>query len=362
MSLPVALGLGALLLVLLLVLLLRPRRRPAPRRSASAPARPAAPAAADATPAAAPAPLPPAPPLRRAEALDAPARQALLDALQQLPRPPRALQRLLAPDFVQRAASAELAELVLGEPVVAARVLAAVNAPLYGLQQPVASIGQAITFLGLSSVRGLVLQYLLDEAFKSAGDAALQQEFDRLWRASAIAGELCQPLAQRLQLGEPGSLMTQLVLSFLGRFASALLLRQRGLPLTGHASAQQRCQAQQQALGLAEGEIGFLLMQAWGLPEGLTAEVRLLGQLPSLRPAELGEALHGARLTLAGVCALLGERIARGELAQLAGFDPLNDASPDFQALQAHLGQPRLARLGELLRGPEFLRLLARLG
>ena len=70
-----------------------------------------------------------------------------MEALRQLPWPPRALHELMDAEFVHRASSTELATLVLGEPTVAARVIATANSPLFGLQQPVGSIGQATTFL-----------------------------------------------------------------------------------------------------------------------------------------------------------------------------------------------------------------------
>lgn len=291
-----------------------------------------------------------------AEALDAARRAALLEALRRLPRPPRALQQLVSPEFVQRAASAELGEIVMGEPTLAAKVMAAVNAPLYGLQQPVTSIGQAITFLGLSSVRAQCLRHLLDESFQAGSNAALQREFDLLWRASLVATELCQLLSPRLRLGDPGTLVTLLVLSFLGRFA-ATTLQPGAAPDPGLLAKYRQ---QQQALGLAAPEIGVLLMREWALPGALAEELRALGKLP-LTAAQTLEPLQGARLALCAFCTHLGERIARGELPDLTSFEPLSDPAADLVALRDHLSRPALARLPELLRGPELLRLLGRL-
>ena len=368
--------LTAALVVLVLLALLAGfllLRRPQPQRPSQAaplprPSRPA-PAPATAEPVRAAPPLPPellalrsSFSLLPAEALDEARRQTLLQALRRLPRPPRALQALVSPEFVQRASSAQLAEIVTSEPAVAARVLAAVNSPLYGLQQPVASIGQAIIFLGLSSVRAQCLHHLLDDAFR-ADDAALQREFAILWRASSIATELCQLLATRLRLGEPGPLVTLLVLSTLGRFAAALLLqRQSAGPAApaGDGSRLQALQDEQARLGLASPEIGVLLMQAWALPASLAEEVRALGRLPLLAADSL-DAPQGARLALCAYCARLGESLARGEIASLAEIDPLAQPGPDYAALRDHLARPALAGLGELLRGPECLRLLGRL-
>lgn len=297
--------------------------------------------------------------LTPAAQLDERRRRTLMEALQRLPRPPRALQELVSPDFIQRASSAQLSDVVMGEPAIAARVMAAVNSPLYGLQQPVTSIGQAITFLGLASVRAQCLQHLLDDSFKISGNPALQREFAVLWRASAAGAELCQLLATRLRLGDPGALVTLVVLSFLGRFAATTLM-QRVEPVAAPAGLLGQYRQQQDTLGLAAPELGVMLMQEWDLPAHLAEDVARLGRLP-LTPATALPAELGARLALCAFSARLGERIARGELRELNGFDPLSDAAPDFQALRDHLARPALAGLGELLRSPEGLRLLGRL-
>lgn len=297
--------------------------------------------------------------LLEVQALPAARLQALLTELRSLPRPPRALHQLVSPEFLGKASSAELSELVMGEPVVAARVVATVNSPFYGLQRPVSSIGQAVTFLGLNSVRGICLQYMLDESFK-AGDPALKKHFDDLWRASSIASELCLNLAQKLQLAEPGVLATQLVLSFLGRFASATLLQRQGLSPQPGAGLLARSQLEQEKLGLSAGEIGFVLLQDWTLPAPIIEDVRAIDRI-LVTPAEALERSRGARLALCYLCARLGERIVQGQLTDLSGFDPLAEDGADFFQLRSHLAQPALSRLPELLRAPDLVRTLSRM-
>ena len=67
-------------------------------------------------------------------------------------RPSRLIQHLAAVDLLNEASAARLVELIAAEPVIAGKLLSAVNSPLYGLQVPVASVAQAVTFLGLTQV------------------------------------------------------------------------------------------------------------------------------------------------------------------------------------------------------------------
>ena len=319
---------------------------------------PAAPGALAAAPAGdTPSPLPPAAglALHPAELLDDHIAAPLMAAMRELPRPPRSFHELMSPSFIQTATSVELANLVLGEPAVAARVIATANSPMYGLQQPVASVGQATTFLGLASVRQMCLQHMMAACFQPR-DEAQRREFDMLWRASSIAGELCQQLAMRLRTAEPNRLATLLVLSFLGRQAGAALLPDATV-LSG-MDAFERALHEQQELGLASHELGRLLMRAWELPADLADEARTLSAL-RFDPDRVLPPEREASLTLGAVCALLGERIARGQVGTTL-YDPANDPSPDMAALRHRLAKPPLDQLAQELRSPALLRVLAR--
>jgi len=353
-SLPMTLALVLLALALALGAFWLLRAGPA---APPAPAPLPLPAATPPAPPAAPVELPPRLPLHHAELIDPLLTRPLMDALRQLRRPSPAVLRLMAPDFVQHASSAELASVVVAEPAIAARVVAAANAPLYGLQQPVTSIGQATTFLGLNSVRQLCLQHLLADGFQPR-DEAQQREFDRLWRASSIAGELCQQLAPPLRIAEPGMLVTLLVLSFLGRQAGAMLLPDvAGLDAM---DAHQRALHEQRELGLASHELGHLLMRAWELPAVLADEARTLAAL-RFDPTLALPPGRAAPLTLAALCALLGERLAGGGTGTAPFYAPAQDPAPDMAALRHRLAQPPLDALAQELHTPAMLRLLSRL-
>ena len=54
----------------------------------------------------------------------------------------------------------------------------------------VVSLGPAITYLGLNTVRSLCLHYMLEDSFQSA-DRGLRRYFDQVWGASSLASDLC---------------------------------------------------------------------------------------------------------------------------------------------------------------------------
>lgn len=284
--------------------------------------------------------------------LDAARREHLLAAVRGIPRPPRSMQRLLSPDFLASATSADLSELVMGEPLIAGKVLSTVNGPFYALHKPVTSIGQAVTFLGINSVRSICLQYMLAEAFKPKL-AEAQKAFDRIWRASALASELAVRLGKALNLPDQSTLSTQVVLGFVGQLATASLLPPEGLAPWLQRDRLARARIEQDLLGLSASEVGSLLMKSWELPPALVSDVADSGRL-LVTPADQIDPARLPRLALAYLCTRLGERLAFGQLDSLESYVPAADASVDMHHLRNGLTHPALARLDGALQANEL--------
>jgi HD-like signal output (HDOD) protein len=291
---------------------------------------------------------------QRAEDLPTERQQRLLDGLRQTPPPSRAFHQLISPQFVARASSSELSDLVIGEAQVAAKVLVVVNSAAYSLQSPVSSIGQAVTFLGLNSVRGICLRYMLSASFK-AESPAQQRRFDEIWLASAVASELCFRLAQQLRLPDPGALVTQVVLSFLGHFVAAASMPKQGAVLAADPkSLLARAELQQASLGLPAAEMGGLLLQQWALPPSLITDVLDIDRL-LVTPPSAHEASRAAALAVGYLSARLGEMLSGGEPVDLSHFDPRTQPEADFYQLAAYIDAlPALARLLDVLHSPDL--------
>lgn len=290
-----------------------------------------------------------------ADNLPAERRRQLLSQLNQIPRPPRAFMQLVSPDFVARASSVELSELVMSEPAMAARVIATVNSPAYGLQRTVSSIGQGVTFLGLNTVRAMCLRHLL-EATAVHPDPSRHQALDQVWASLSLSSELASRLAQKLALPDPGGLVTEVVLSHLGRIVALRLMSTEQLALTPAqtASMVERVRASVEALGVPSAEVVRLLLTQWELPATLCDAVagvdRVLVTAPPVAP---GEAAIHSRRVLAYLCSRIGERLVNGQLTRLDELDlesPDAAADPDLYQACAALRLPALAPLPAALK------------
>ena len=337
-----------------------PAARPAERRHdvsraaegdrAGTPAKPSTPAAVTAVPATVPEVLANFS-MQRAVDLPEERRKAYVEIFKDIPRPPRLLHRLLSPEFVNEASSTQLVDLIIGEPLIAAKVLATINSPAYGLTAPVSSIGQAVTYLGLNTVRSLCLQYILIASFK-ADTPERKQMLDAAWNASALASELTQHLSQRLGFEDRGALVSGVVLSFLGRLATTAAMPREQLASIPSTGLLDRTIAEQKALGLCASQIGRLLMSEWGLPDKVIEDAAEIDAV-LVTPAGAFDADRASRLALGFVCARVGERLAEGRITEVAAFDPAAPDDAELFHLQSYLASPKLARLTMAIGTPE---------
>lgn len=285
------------------------------------------------------------------EELDSARYTQLVSHLSAVRRPPQALHKLVSAEFLADASSAQLSDLVMVEPELAANVLATVHSPLYGVARPVASVGQATALIGMTAVRNICLQYLLSASFE-ARTPRLQRLYGETWNASVLGSELCFKLAQQLRVPDPGELTTCVLLSFIGRFATYSLLPEEIAIQAWNATFVESIRLEQEHLGLSAAAFAGLLLKEWGVHDSLVSGVTRMERVV-VTPLSAVDARNGGRAALCYVCARIGERLASGRLSSLKELELAGAVEPDFYHLAGYLALPMLARLDECLHQGE---------
>jgi HD-like signal output (HDOD) protein len=296
--------------------------------------------------------------LQRVVQLDPAERQRLVTLLRQVAKPPSSLPRLVSLDVMADAAPRELAELVIREPQLAAKLLGRANSAFYALQSPITSVAHAISYLGINAVRSMALGFLLEETFPS-NDPAVRRYGDRTWTAAMVAGELCALLATRLRFPDPAALSTRAMLAFLGEIAVPVLAPDRAEEL-GRLELAERLARQQEWIGASSIVLGSVLMQEWSLPEALVHEVEASGRI-IVTPVNPRETAPAAERALVYACARIGEAIAAGKVAQAGQIDLTSADDASCYYLQGYLRLPALVRLPDLLASPDAASVLNRM-
>jgi HD-like signal output (HDOD) protein len=296
--------------------------------------------------------------LQRTVQLDPAQRDRLVTLLRQVAKPPVFLPRLVSMDVLADAAPRELADLILREPQLAAKLLGRANSAFYALQSPITSIPHAISYLGLNAVRSMALGFLLEAAFPSK-DPAVRRYSDRTWTAAMVAGELCALLAMRLRLSDPAALSMESVLSFIGEIAVPVLAPDRADEL-GRLGLPERLARQQGWIGTNAIVLGSVLMQEWGLPESVIHEVEAAGRIV-VTPVNPRDTRHATERALVYACARIGEAIAAGKAVEAGQLSLTAADDPALHYLQGYLRLPALVRLPDLLGSPDAASVLNRM-
>ncbi len=159
----------------------------------------------------------------------------------------------------------QIADLILSDQVLAARVIRMVNSPLYGHNTEIASVKRGLLYIGFSKVREMILTNSFVDAFKNH-----QSSFDMktFWLHSFSVGAISQRIAERI--GYPDiekaymvGIIHDIGKVFLGHYFrdqyAEMLTMISGQPYTVH-------EAEMEVFSTSHCEVGLCLGQRWDFP------------------------------------------------------------------------------------------------
>ncbi|MFT4928357.1 MAG: hypothetical protein ACI8WB_004476, partial [Phenylobacterium sp.] len=164
----------------------------------------------------------------------------------------------------------ELFDLIKTDPEMTAKILKAVNSPMFGLKQPITSIHHAIIFMGVGQVKNIAMQFLLQNSTVAKKQSKEQAQADeKLWTASHMASTLCLLLAKELGSKNAAELSTQCLLCYLGDMAMLSYKPSIASNYLNHLSLHERVKSVQSALSTNTAVIGKILAEQWQLPASI---------------------------------------------------------------------------------------------
>ena len=240
------------------------------------------------------------------ELLDGPRLRAAIGRIEKLPSPPHLYLNLMhALEDDEESNAADIAKLVAADPAIAAKVLQLSNSAFFNNGRAIADLRGAVTRLGLSTLRDLVLA---SEVFALPGMSGSERNAlqSRALLASRLAARMLP--AASAELG-----------------ATAALLADIGLLLTGVRDEREPAEPGDERPGHAEA--GAYLLGLWGLPMPIIEAVafQLQPARSNVRSFWVAGAVHVATALAAGH-AVDEEYLARtGMLPKLEQWRELAD-------------------------------------
>ncbi len=199
------------------------------------------------------------------ETLQDPALRGVVGSLDTLPTLPETyveLTRLLMDENVRLQ---QIARLVEGDAALSAKVLQLVNSAFIGIGREIASIEQAVTYLGITMLKNLTLAI---QVFRTDGlDKTQQLALHRLQRHGLLVGGI----ARRLAGGDRAVADDAFMAGILHDIGKLVLLRQRPeqFQLSQTRAESERRPSEEielEVFGVSHAEVGGYLLGIWGLP------------------------------------------------------------------------------------------------
>lgn len=207
-------------------------------------------------------------------------KQDLLDLISQsttLPTMPQVVMRFLEISADEHCDIQQLITVLKTDPGICSELLRMTNSALFGVTRKVSSLQQAVTLLGLSRVRTLVLgRYMVDRLDSSAGQFD-SLSFSYYWRRALASAVLATRFADHLapkQREEAfiGGLLCDTgvvaMLQAIGKVYSQIVVDYA--PQHGHDYVER----ERTALGLTHADVSAMVLEKWMLPPTVVEAVR----------------------------------------------------------------------------------------
>ncbi len=195
--------------------------------------------------------------------LSRPELRRLLGGLEALPSPPTVFTAINAALAEPDACAASVAAVIEQDAGSSAKVLQLVNSAFFGLARRVTTVREAVTFLGLTPVRNIVLACEVTRTFGLASDlATAAEEINQHSLAVAVTARGLVPDDHALEAFAAG------MLHDVGRLALAAASPDLFRAVRDQQAARDEPVAviEQDLLGATHADLGAYLLQLWGLP------------------------------------------------------------------------------------------------
>ena len=192
--------------------------------------------------------------------------EILVGAVDDLPTIPivatKVLQLLDDPDVSVE----EIADLMLSDQVMTARVMKLLNSPVYKPAQEITSLKRALVYLGLRHVRELALTTSVINAFDGTSGAL---ELNAFWEHSFGVGMVSKIIAKKIGYQDLEKAYIAGIIHDLGEVFLSNFLREPFLEVLEYIKTHpvKLVDAEAELLGTTHCEIGLCMARKWNFPE-----------------------------------------------------------------------------------------------
>tara|TARA_R110000782_G_scaffold73091_3_gene146122 strand:+ start:9984 stop:11906 length:1923 start_codon:yes stop_codon:yes gene_type:complete len=165
----------------------------------------------------------------------------------------------------------KIAQAVQRDQALSGKVLKTVNSSFYGLSTPCGSIDRAMAFLGLNTVKSLVLGFSLVDVTTMAG----AERFNLMahWRRAITGAVSARHVAVMTHAADPDEAFTAGLFQDVGALACVVFLKGEYADAVGELEHAKWETAERETFGFSHAEVGEGLCRKWKLPAPIVAAI-----------------------------------------------------------------------------------------
>lgn len=161
------------------------------------------------------------------------------------------------------ATAMQLAEIIITDAALSARLLKVANSPLYRGRVAIDNVQMAVSRLGMSLVRNLVTSLVMEQMFQATSNR-LDTRLRELWEHSTEVSTICQLLASKNASFKTDEAMLAGLIHDIGKLP--ILMKAEDSPeLIANTAALDS------VLESLHGKVGEAILKSWHFPESLIA-------------------------------------------------------------------------------------------
>ncbi len=160
----------------------------------------------------------------------------------------------------------EIADLMLTDQVMTARVMKLLNSPVYKPTQEISSLKRALVYLGLRHIRELALTTSVIHAFDTTTGAL---ELNAFWEHSFGVGMVSKIIAKKIGFLDSEKAYISGILHDLGEVFLSSFLREPFMKVLEYVETHsvKLVDAEEELLGTTHCEIGLSMARKWNFPD-----------------------------------------------------------------------------------------------
>ncbi len=185
-----------------------------------------------------------------------------------LPSPPAVALKILNAVQSEENCFDELANIIMADPALTARILKIANSSLYGLSKQVDSLSQATALIGTQTLKNIALSFVFVKKFQEIDVSGF--DLDLFWRRSISAAVAAEIISERV-----GSKDSDIFVSALLADIGVLILflsdpaGYTEVIDDKRISGKSTCAVEKQQFGFNHSEISSHLLESWNLSDSI---------------------------------------------------------------------------------------------